>query len=399
MTANDPMTFPRRILLATVGLAPQIVTETLYALCLDKAAPFVPTEIHIITTAEGEASTRRMLLEEPQAHLAKFAAEYEFPQLGSALTPDRIYVVKGVAGQPLPDISNEAGNSAAADLIIQTMLELTNDKHSALHVSIAGGRKTMGFLLGTAAQLFGRPQDRLSHVLVQPQPLEQHPEFFYPPKQARRLHNRRDPDAPIDTSDARIELAYIPFVRLRDGLPRPLLDGAWSYSETVARAQAAVAAPELVLDPSNQQVSCHGITFRLSPMQFAMYAVVIRHRLASPESDGFVHWKQIGGDDFIAEFKKLPDTTIGEINALQKDFQNIGKPGYDNDDDPRASKFQQAKKRLNDRLAEKLGPYSGPYELKTRKAPNSQWLTGIDLPASAIRFATINVRIGQGATE
>ena len=32
-----------------------------------------------------------------------------------------------------------------------------------MHVSIAGGRKTRGFLAGYTLSLLGRPQDRLSH--------------------------------------------------------------------------------------------------------------------------------------------------------------------------------------------------------------------------------------------
>ncbi len=39
----------------------------------------------------------------------------------------------------------------------------------------------MGLFLGIAFQLFARPQDRLSHVLVSPPDLEGHPEFYYPP--------------------------------------------------------------------------------------------------------------------------------------------------------------------------------------------------------------------------
>ncbi|MBF4102237.1 hypothetical protein INT80_01850 [Gallibacterium anatis] len=35
-----------------------------------------------------------------------------------------------------------------------------------MHVSIAGGRKTMGFFAGYALSLYGRAQDSLSHVLV-----------------------------------------------------------------------------------------------------------------------------------------------------------------------------------------------------------------------------------------
>ncbi|HNU20229.1 MAG TPA: CRISPR-associated ring nuclease, partial [Hydrogenophilus thermoluteolus] len=52
MLSQAPHTFSRRILLAVSGLTPQIVTETLYAL-IHQPQPFVPTEIHLITTLEG----------------------------------------------------------------------------------------------------------------------------------------------------------------------------------------------------------------------------------------------------------------------------------------------------------------------------------------------------------
>jgi CRISPR-associated protein (TIGR02584 family) len=386
----DASTFPRRILLCTVGLAPQIVTETLYALCLQEEAPFIPTEIHVITTADGEERTRAMLLDPPHEQLAKFAAEFGLP-VAEALRPDRIHVVRDASGAPLRDISTKLHNRAAADLIIETVYELTKDKDTALHFSIAGGRKTMGFLLGTAVSLFARSQDSLSHVLVEPQPLEQHPEFFFPPKKSRDLHDKSNPGTPISTAKANIVLAEIPFVRLRHGLPTPLLEGAWSFSETVARAQTAVAGQELVLDRSSQYVSCQGIAFELTPKQFTLYSLLAKRQLDAKSGDGFVHWTEIGGPEFITEFETLPNATNHEIARLKRDFSKIGQPGYDINNDPRASKYEQAKKRLNDRLGEKLGPYSPPYELKLRKGPNSQWLLGIGLPDGAIRFAPVNI--------
>ncbi|MCX8017981.1 MAG: hypothetical protein N2690_08815 [Rhodocyclaceae bacterium] len=49
---RPPAEYPRRILLCVTGLSPQIVTETLYALAHAKA-PFIPTEVHLVTTFEG----------------------------------------------------------------------------------------------------------------------------------------------------------------------------------------------------------------------------------------------------------------------------------------------------------------------------------------------------------
>ncbi len=62
----------------------------------------------------------------------------------------------------------EADNAAVADFITEEVREITADPNASLHVSIAGGRKTMGFYVGYALSLFGRAQDRLSHVLVPP---------------------------------------------------------------------------------------------------------------------------------------------------------------------------------------------------------------------------------------
>ncbi|ADP71122.1 CRISPR-associated protein, NE0113 family [Rhodomicrobium vannielii ATCC 17100] len=381
---RDASTFSRRILLCTVGLAPQIVTETLYALCMERTPPFLPTEIHVITTAQGEARTRQMLLNPPQEQLAKFEAEFGFP-VAEALTVGRIHVVQA-DGVQLGDISTEAHNKALADLIIQTVHEVTRDDRAAIHFSIAGGRKTMGVLLGLAVSLFARPQDSLSHVLVEPQPLEQHPEFFFPPRIARDLEDKFNPGVPISTDKARIVLAEIPFVRLRQGLPMHLLEGAWSFTETVARAQAAVTSPELVIDRAAQKVSCQGIIFELTPMQFSLYSLLAKRRLCGMGSDGFVHWTEIGGDEFIAEIESLPLTTFHDLNRLRRDFAKIGDTKQE---DPRPDKFEQAKARLNERIRERLGHFSPTYEVKSRKA-RSQSLLGLDLPVSAIRFGAVD---------
>jgi hypothetical protein len=244
----------------------------------------------------------------------------------------------------------------------------------------------MGFLLGSAMNFFGRSQDRLSHVLVQPQALEQNPDFFFPPKKAKHLPNPQNPAEPISTAKANIVLADISFLRLRQGMPQPLLDGAWTYTETVARAQAAIAAPELILHPASQHVRCRGTSIPLTPMQFAIYAVVARRRLASPAEEFSVHWTEIEGDEFIAELETLPGATLAEINDLRKDFKKVGNPNYE---DPRKSRYEQAKFRLNERLRQRLGPYAAPYELKTRNPVNGQRSIGFDLPAAAIRFAEI----------
>jgi len=208
------------VLVATLGLAPQVLTETLYALALRDEDRFVPEEIHVITTLPGRERVLADLLDGPHPMLRALATDYGIPQLATALTPERIRVVTDAGGVPLADIGSEADNTAAADCILALIRDLTADPETALHVSIAGGRKTMGFLLGYALSLYGRPQDRLSHVLVDA-PLETHPQFYYPRPEPETLTDR---DGKAFLADAsRVSLADIPFVRLRKQLPDWLL--------------------------------------------------------------------------------------------------------------------------------------------------------------------------------
>ena len=54
---NAPHKYDKRILLVVTGMSPQIVTETLWALAVaQRDTPFVPTEIHVLSTREGSTA-------------------------------------------------------------------------------------------------------------------------------------------------------------------------------------------------------------------------------------------------------------------------------------------------------------------------------------------------------
>jgi CRISPR-associated protein (TIGR02584 family) len=357
-------------------LAPQIVTETLYALATDQDPPFVPNEIHIITTDDGRQRVELMLLDPSMAKLRALAEDLARPELACALDPDHIHVVTGTQGCPLRDIQSQSDNAATADLINDIVRELTADEKAALHVSIAGGRKTMGFLLGYALSLYGRPQDRLSHVLVDPL-FEQHAEFFYPPKVPRVLFTRDN--RPINTADADIRLADIPFVRLRHGLPQQMLAGTWSYSETVARAQERFVEPAIVIDCERRLIACHGIAVPLPPLPFALYAWLARRRLKQRGDGGAAHWTMPVADELVAEYGALPGVTANQVARLGAQMIDNRIP---------AEKLEQNKSRVNAKLALHLGPLAEPYEIKTlSRRPGTQYEPiGLTLDPAAIRF-------------
>lgn len=240
----NPDQYPRRILLCVAGLSPQIVTETLYALTVIGEPRFVPTEIHLLTTAEGAERARLTLLSEEPGWFHRLRQDHGLPEIRFAL--DTLHILRAADGRPLNDIRELADNEAIADAITHQVRELTADPDSAVHASIAGGRKTMGFYLGYALSLFGRPQDRLSHVLVS-SPFESNPNFFYPAPVARVIFATGPDQRPLDASAATVMLADIPFVRLRDGLHGALLRDGASFSEVVRQAQRNLAAPSLML--------------------------------------------------------------------------------------------------------------------------------------------------------
>jgi CRISPR-associated protein (TIGR02584 family) len=260
----SPANYPRRVLLAVTGLSPQIVTETVYALAVKRG--WVPTEIRIVTTRRGADNARLMLLSEDPGWFRQLRKDYRLPEM--AFGAQDIHVIKGPDGKPLEDILADADNVAVADFITEQVRAITADSKASLHVSIAGGRKTMGFYVGYALSLFGRAQDRLSHVLVS-SPFESLPEFFYPAPRTRVIHDRSN--HALDANDACVHLGEIPFVRLRDGLPRSLLEGHTTFSAVIAEAQKALPPVELRLDTATLTVTAAGKVFALEPIQFALY--------------------------------------------------------------------------------------------------------------------------------
>ncbi len=295
-----PEQYPRRILLCVAGLSPQIVTETLYALTVTREPHFVPTEIHLLTTAEGAERARLTLLGDDPGWFHRLRRDYGLPNI--RFTLDSLHILRAADGRPLDDIRGVADNEAIADAITNQVRELTADPDGAIHASIAGGRKTMGFYLGYALSLFGRPQDRLSHVLVS-SPFESNPNFFYPAPVERVIFATGPDQRPLDASSATVMLADIPFVRLRDGLQESLLREGASFSDVVRQAQRNLAAPSLTLDAATCRVRCGETMLRLTPISFAWLAWFARRaQVGLPP----LHWKRIGPAEveaFLAEHR------------------------------------------------------------------------------------------------
>lgn len=320
----------RRILLCATGMSPQVVTETLYALAVNPPkgkAPWIPTEVHLVSTGKGAEHARLNLLSDQPGWFHRLCSDYRLPHI--AFETGHIHRLTDDAGQVLDDIRTPAENEAMADQFAQLVRSFTEASGTELHVSIAGGRKTMGYYLGYALSLFGRPQDRLSHVLVS-SPFEAHPEFYYPTPYERVIHTR-DPQAPqaADCQHAQVDLAEIPFVRLRDGLPERLQTGAASFTETVEAANRALGSVQLGIDLRTHRVTVNGDTeIDLGDRGFPLYAWLAHRALdgrpeVSLRDPKNTDWR----DELLPLAKRLYGPDSAAFEALESALQGNDKHG------------------------------------------------------------------------
>lgn len=222
--SEKPAPQPRIVLVAVTGLSPAILTETVWELATRHQ--ILPDRVVLITTTEGKRNLEKQLFSQTKDWGGKtvwdaLRAELNAPDDKLMLDGYRIMTGKASRSQPateLEDIRSDDDNAAAADFILN---QIRTEVHSSdlLIASIAGGRKTMGTLLYASMSLVARPQDWVTHVIVNaPFDGKLHPDFYFKPANPKR-HEKRHPktDAVISehfSDDADIQLAKIPFVPL-----------------------------------------------------------------------------------------------------------------------------------------------------------------------------------------
>ena len=366
---SDPCSFRRRILVAVTGLSPQVVTETLFALAVQQAPAFVPTEVHLITTREGANRARLSLLSESPGGFHELRKDYDLPEI--EFSENNIHVLIDANGKPLDDIRTPEDNRMAADWITALVREFTADSESALHVSIAGGRKTMGFFLGYALSLFGRPQDRLSHVLVSA-PYESSYQFFYPTPYPKVIEVGDRQLA--DTAAAQVTLAEIPFVSLRHGMPEALLNGHASYNEAVDAVRRSLGPASLIVDLRQKCVTASGTRFQLAPAPLALLAVFVRRLLngdqaiSAPGKDSpDMQWAR----RYLVELRTIAGR-LGDTDLAEHALRN----GMD------GCYFSTTLARLHKELKRHLGATATPYLIKDGGSRPRRY--SLNLVASAV---------------
>lgn len=278
---------PRTILLAVSGMSPAILTETVWALAKEKP-PVIPDDVVVITTTKGASDISAQLLAErsewggvsPWSALRRaiLGAKAESDPRLQFSAPRVIELPDAKRGikHPADDLRTPADNAAAADFLLEEVRRLTENPDTHVVASIAGGRKTMGALLYAAMSLLGRETDRLTHVLVS-DPYEQCRDFFFPGQLVKEIATRDG--RKLCAADARIDLADIPFVPLRNLFERDLSRRPGSFAALVAEAskQIALAPPKKVRILTDQpKISIDGTEVRFSPREHVLVLLLAR---------------------------------------------------------------------------------------------------------------------------
>ncbi len=143
-------------------------------------------------------------------------------------------------------------------------------------------------------------------------------------------------------------LADIPFVRLREGLPRRLLRGAASFTATVQAAARGMAEPHLVLRVAAKAVRADAEAIELGPTEFAVLLWLAR-RAAADEPN--VDWTSASA---IEEFKRIAAEVMnpasGNYERLEMALANCK-----DDRKARGDYFEPQKSRINKAFADALG--------------------------------------------
>lgn len=274
-----------KVLFCTVGATPQVVTETVWCL-MRQTPPWIPSQIHVVTTAFKLKFVRDNLQTENGplgqlmgksppvvVHVPRRDREehYSADSAQDATTPNDL----------LRDVNDRDDAARMGNLILRIMAGITSDPSSHLHVSLAGGRKTMSAHALMALSLVGRPRDTATHVLVDPQ-FEDHPDFWYPDQEGRLAPKKGSPQTePLDPAKARITLVPTPAPLMRNRVSDvedltkiDLID----LMNKVNLAAALEERPYVHLNTHENSVSTYGVSIKLSPKHFSVYRLLATAR-------------------------------------------------------------------------------------------------------------------------
>lgn len=308
----------------------------------------------------------------PDGRFRQFCRDYRISPRRIRFNERTIHVVSGTDGKPLEDVRTPEDNLRVANMALQLVRRFTQDPAVSLHASVAGGRKTMGLFLGIAFQLFARPQDRLSHVLVSPPDLEAPKGTFFYPRPAAAFYEGAGKRIPA--RDVRVELAETPVLLLRDRIRAGDLAQS-SYSALIQQAQLELdreaSPPALILLTQARSLRIADRTIELTPLEFAVYHLLAdrRSRCPTPRCPGCqacaLEATQFDQPAVLADLRQRLERFGGHDSRLLE-LKGFRDAAY--------KRFREVRSRIHGKIRQMLG--------------SGQWVEGYLIAASGKRPGT-----------
>lgn len=270
------------VLIATIGTSPAVLSETVWALA-SLPKPVIPDEVVVITTVKGGENVKA----------AFFGKSKEWDSLKQSLHKKGHKINGKLSFGPvnesiripanssrtneLADIATSEDNSLLADYYLSELRKYTERPDVQLYVSIAGGRKTMSALMLSCMSLLGRECDHVLHVLVN-SPFDSvlSPQFLFPKEKVKHTTHL---GKTIKSTDAKIELIDIPFVKMRGWYQDKFKESYPSYSKLVSAIQETapeakvLTEHEFKFDYSTGRLLVDGVDAKLNPVELVTLAI------------------------------------------------------------------------------------------------------------------------------
>ena len=291
----------RYILISLLGRTPQLLTESLYALRIQKQIPI--SEIWVLTTPEGKQAVFDKLLSKEKGRFYEFCRDWNIDPKSINFDENNFLVA--------PARESLAGDQGGCEPLVDKMMELikklTQCSDTVLYCSLAGGRKTMSVYLAYTLQFYGRAQDKLFHVLTSPEVFEDQKNFYYPPPKKKKI--KLSDGKKIYTDQADILMVDVPYVHLRQMLPIPVDEMDYTFSELVRWTQQMLELPHLVINLNGKCIYIGNKKVDLTPIEFATYQYYAERSLARDE--------KIHVTDYVKYFEKFDGSFFSEDGLMR----------------------------------------------------------------------------------
>lgn len=284
----------KHVLIAILGTAPAVLTETVWVLATQKG--IVPDEIVVFTTQKGKVELQNQILTPDGRRACAWTRLQKALAATGCDVKDKlvfdiegsVHLFKNKRRVPIPDLRSREDNLEAANMMMKEIREYADDGDCVIHALLAGGRKTMTALFFSCMSLLARSCDRIYHVLASDKYEKRlNPAFCFPEKGVVHEYVEEDnkgkkKTVSLKSEDAKINLFEVPFVYMGEWAEQRCraISKNLSYENLINAVQKSfnreLFPDRVVLDFTQGKVEFDGKVMKLSGVEFMVLSFLMQ---------------------------------------------------------------------------------------------------------------------------